>query len=320
MLTNSTGGIPQKLFEYESLDILEICTILKKSSIMAESITYFDFIENCQEMDISGINFFYASSQYLQYKLYIEDILLDIERRGGKLLPKYDLLKCHEDKFYQELIKRRLSIPSPKAILIGSVEDPVEKCSSLKFPCVVKTPDGYGSIGVALLKNMKELKQYIEKNTCKTIGGKRKKDIKNGDYPARVGRIIVQELIPNLNYDWKVLVFGNRLFTLKRYVRKGEFRASGSGNFDFNATPPEKLITFCYKVRRLLNTPFVSLDVVEKNDELLVIEFQCIHFGPYTAINSKRHYSITETLEINEIVKGIDINELYAQSLLESIN
>lgn len=44
------------------------------------------------------------------------------------------------------------------------------------------------------------------------------------------GYIYFQDFIPNNNYDTRVKVIGNRCAALRRYNRKNDFRASGSGD------------------------------------------------------------------------------------------
>ncbi len=327
LITNSTLGIPQKLSECESLNLKKISNILDCANIKNDIITYYDFVNNSQEFNMSGCFFFYASSQYQEYKHYIEDIMLDVERRGGNLLPSYDMLRCHENKFYQEIVKKRLSLPSPRSLLIGSLEDNHESCSWLSFPCVAKLPFGFGSSTVGLLSSMSELKLYIKNNLIATVkkrknifAVKKKNSIYKGNYPLSTGRIILQEYVSELEYDWKVLVFWDKIFTLKRFVRKNDFRASGSGNFDKYATPSNELLTFCSEIRHRLNTPFVSLDIVEKNNNFFVIEFQCLHFGPYTAMRSEQHYQKTSTGSYTIIKENVDIDDLYGNALVQYIN
>ena len=102
-------------------------------------------------------------------------------------------------------------------------------------------------------------------------------------------RFVIQDLVPNLNFDYKVLVFGNTAYVLKRGVREGDFRASGSGKFDF-VRPHNTLLEFAYNVRVKLNVPYVSLDIVEHASGYKVIEFQTIHFGAYTQMFSPKKY------------------------------
>ena len=53
----------------------------------------------------------------------------------------------------------------------------------------------------------------------------------------------VQDFIPNNNFDIRVIVVCDKAFAIKRYVRKNDFRASGSGYIDYSRhSIPENII------------------------------------------------------------------------------
>ena len=114
-------------------------------------------------------------------------------------------------------------------------------------------------------------------------------------YPRNHGKVIFQEMIEDLEYDWKVLIFGTKCFVLKRFTKKNDFRASGSGLFDYTAVPPDTVLDFALDTIKRLNVPFASLDIVESNGRCFLIEYQSVHFGLLTALNAKTYYRYTDT-------------------------
>src|SRR5690606_36210743 len=52
---------------------------------------------------------------------------------------------------------------------------------------------------------------------------------------------VTQAFVEGLDCDYKVLVFADKYYVLKRGIWKGDFKASGSGLFDFQ-TPPDGLL------------------------------------------------------------------------------
>ncbi|HIE6516819.1 TPA: hypothetical protein ACXOJA_002326, partial [Proteus mirabilis] len=126
--------------------------------------------------------------------------------------------------------------------------------------------------------------------------------------------------IPNLAYDWKILVFDDYVFALKRYTRKNDFKASGSGLFDFNATPSDSLIKFSVETRIKLDTPFISLDIAEdENNEFSIIEYQAIHFGLTTALKCHQYYFYNNGTP-KKIPERIDsIESLFSKSIVNFI-
>jgi glutathione synthase/RimK-type ligase-like ATP-grasp enzyme len=46
--------------------------------------------------------------------------------------------------------------------------------------------------------------------------------------------VYFQDFIPQNDFDIRIIVIGKRAFAIKRMVRKGDFRASGSGNIKYD--------------------------------------------------------------------------------------
>ena len=328
ILTNDSGNIPQKLHETESLNIDVLKNYFIDKNWNVEIYTYDFFINKFDEFRdrISGSYFIYASSQYPDYYSSIDDILLTISELGGILIPKYTHFKAHENKFYQEFTKNILNLKTPKSVLLNTAENIENKISNLKYPIVAKLSNGFGSSGVQLIHSNEEVKKFINENLTDVVKPrknmfKRKKQIEKyrDKYPLKVGKLIFQEFIIGLENDWKILVFGNKLFYLKRYFKENDFRASGSGNFD-NSTPPSKeLMKFAMEVKEKLDTPWVSLDIIEKGPELYLIEYQCVHFGLYTAMNSISHFEYNDGI-FNEIDDKIDIDRIFTEELFNYIS
>jgi glutathione synthase/RimK-type ligase-like ATP-grasp enzyme len=96
------------------------------------------------------------------------------------------------------------------------------------------------------------------------------------------GKFVVQDFVPGLDHDWKVLVYGEKLYVLRRGVRDGDFRASGSGKIAWPEAAPAAVLDLCWKLCRALDVPWLSVDVVTAGDSAHVIEFQVIYFGTLT--------------------------------------
>src|SRR5690606_36646491 len=100
---------------------------------------------------------------------------------------------------------------------------------------------------------------------------------------------VEQDFISNLACDYKVLVFGDRYFVLKRNVRKSDFRASGSGDFEF-VDPPVDVLDFAKAITDTLKNPYLSLDIAQSDQGCHLIGFQATNFGPYTLLNAPYRY------------------------------
>jgi hypothetical protein len=112
----------------------------------------------------------YTSSEDtgLNYKSYIEDIVLGIEKEGAFLLPRFEFLRANNNKVYMEIIKERVldnEFSSNLSLLYGTLEEmyyDIER-NKIKFPCVIKKASGAMSRGVFLARNKNELNRYVKR-------------------------------------------------------------------------------------------------------------------------------------------------------------
>lgn len=328
ILTNSAGIIPQKILETESISIekTEKYFISKNFKVLIYS--YDGFISDYSKIKeiINGSYFFYASSQYPEYFSGFEDVLLLIKNTGGIIIPDFIHFRAHENKYFQELIKTQLQVKTPKSYLVSTIEEGKEKVKKIKFPIVAKLSSGFGSRSVTLLKSFSNADRYLNKNLTSVAKTRKNiyqyyKRIKSldGKHPLKVGKIVLQEFIDGIENDWKIIIFGNKIFYLKRYLRENDFRASGSGNFDNTVKPDEIILKFAVNVKNLLKTPWVSLDIIMKDNELFLIEYQCVHFGLYTVLYSLDHFELINGKFLN-VKSNIDVDLLFAEELFNYIS
>ena len=85
------------------------------------------------------------------------------------------------------------------------------------------------------------------------------------------GYVYFQDFIPNNNSDLRVVVIGNRLLAEKRYCRKGDFRASGSGVFEYT-TVPDEVIEIAFSTAKRLSLQSVAFDFIFDNNKSLIVE------------------------------------------------
>lgn len=202
---------------------------------------------------------------------------------------------AHENKGFQEVMKKHYGFGNLKGSYIFDLEDQI-----IPYPKVLKTTTGAGSSGVFLIKDEKDIsaiKSRLLKSSFKrkVIASQRRLKLKSSEYAVykynkkQFMPFIEQKFIPNLKHDFKVLVFGDRYFVLKRSVKKNDFRASGSGKFEF-IHPPTEVLHFAKEMANTLNSPYLSLDIAQSETGCHLIEFQATNFGPYTLLNAPNRY------------------------------
>lgn len=285
---------------------------------------------------------FVSSSYDKSYQKYICDVVrhISLVRPDVRLIPSYDMLLAHENKGYQELVKKRLGISELKGAYFGDISD-FDATMKAESPYVVKLLEGAMSSNVFLANDHQDLRSKLEK-----IGNKnRRYDLKrllrsymiwrkynnvsdefslqnyNEFFRARTP-FVIQDFVPDLAHDYKVLVFGEKYFVLKRYVRENDFRASGSGDFVFEP-PSSAVLEYAKKVFDLLATPFVSLDIAERKGNCYLIEYQGIGFGPITLENSSGYYAYSDSGDGGSwdfIEEEPDLEQSYADALKSFID
>ena len=275
----------------------------------------------------------------LFYKDFIEDIILRLALDGAVLLPKFECFRAHHNKVFMELYRTHMKGEEFQTIhsqICYSHNDLKREIpEELAYPAVVKIAAGAGSIGVALANNEEELNRKIDKMGKISYKGvifptKRKLREKLGLIKRRLMGIqvlprvemrektVIQTFIPNLQCDYKVLVFGEKYYILRRKVREHDFRASGSGKLEFPESMTEKeyqVLDLAKKAYEELDNPLLSIDIAHDGERCHMIEFQCLNFGPYTLQYSSCYYKYiagnwqeikSESILEKEIVEAVD--------------
>jgi len=264
------------------------------------------------------------------YKSYIEDIVFDLQEQGLRVLPKYGYLLAHNNKVSMELLRLRMhepSIATIKSKMFGTIEELESVKSSINYPLVIKPASGAMSKGVALVNNEKELLTKAKK-IAKTpsILHDIKEKLRLIKYKNRYDResffrkkFIIQNLIPNLTNDWKILVYGDFCYALYRHVRDNDFRASGSGKFIFKKELPNGMLDFAINIRKLFNVPHISLDIAFDGQKFHLIEFQFLYFGTTTLEKSPHYFK-----KINDawivIEEKAELENIYVKSIIQYLN
>ncbi|NAR69250.1 hypothetical protein [Acinetobacter haemolyticus] len=259
----------------------------------------------------------YTSSENPEVRQFIKNKLYYIKDKCI-LVPNYDLLMAHEDKGFQEIMKKEKNFGNLKGNYIFDIDN-----QKFNYPKVLKTAQGAGSSGVFLVKDNADLKaiknKFFEPDfKRKVIKLQRRFKLNPEEYKIysykykKFNLFVEQDFISNLACDYKVLVFGDRYFVLKRNVRKNDFRASGSGDFEF-VDPPIEVLDFAREIADTLKNPYLSLDIAQSDKGCHLIEFQATNFGPYTLLNAPVRYVKVENSWRKEVnCRDLESNYAYA--------
>ncbi|MFN3759893.1 MAG: hypothetical protein ACK4SF_11800 [Algoriphagus aquaeductus] len=300
-----------------------------------------DYGFNCRLINFYDIDFtsewngkivLYTSSEENNYfyKSYIEDVVFSLESIGAICIPKFYFLKANNNKVFMEMFLQFRFKMHKDTRFSGCFEETkkIVHNSQIDFPFILKESAGAKSRGVYLVKNQKELlsvakniQRYFNpliflKNLIRSL--KHPNFLKESQYPKK---IVFQPFIKNLEFDWKILVYSNKYFVLKRGIRKGDFRASGSG-FNYktgsNSQIPIQVLDFAKDFFQKLKVPNLSLDIAFDGISVHIIEFQCVYFGT-SVINMSKDLFLYEDSSWKIVKNVFDEEELYVNSVYEFI-
>ncbi len=309
ILTSKNKFMGQTRKPWSSLNVQKIISELRGHGYNIEQYDFHEIVN--RNIPLRDRNIFYAFSQKDNYRQYIRDIMYWLSKYN-RIIPSYDLLKCHENKGYQEIYKKITGYDGLKGEYYTSVDEVDE--SKLQYPVVLKTISGSNGKGVYLIKNQAEFQKTTRllRNTL-TIPAQidllrrkyfRKK--KFSDYPFYSDRqdyieyreylkveenFIIQQFVPGLSYDYRVLICMDKYYFMRRSVKKGDFRASGTKLFHFSTAPDAGLLDFAQKVYGYFDTPFLSIDVLFDGKQYYLAEFQALHFGTNVVTKSTGYFT-----------------------------
>ncbi|MEW7277936.1 hypothetical protein ABW636_05020 [Aquimarina sp. 2201CG1-2-11] len=280
-----------------------------------------------------GVYVIYTSSEdpFYYYKDYIEDQIFALQLAGANVIPLYEFLRANNNKVFMELL-REIILPSEfcklKTFRFGTTEEMLTCIDQINFPVVVKGSGGASGTQVSLAENKRNLLQEVKKisktfhikNYLWEIGRSfRHKGYKKDSMYRK--KYILQEFIPNLKKDWKILVFGQRYFILTRYVREDDFRASGSQN-NYKAGIQSELtyqiLDFAKQVYDNLEIPHISLDIAFDGKKYYLLEMQGVYFGTSTIYMSDAYFVKGDNGWSSKEV-DLDLEKLYADCIYSHI-
>lgn len=273
-----------------------------------------------------------SSEEYkLLYKGFIEDVVYGLQLAGALLLPTPCFLRANNNKVFMEVLSQAV-LPETLQTLPGQcfgtfheLEQAVLK-GLIFFPCVFKMAAGAKSRGVFKANHAKELLKKAKKASSTFLLTTQLKEwVRTKIHKAYLiesafqNKFIIQPFVPELKNDWKILIYGEKYFILKRSVRVNDFRASGSG-IDYRsgskAEFPSEMFPFVRDYYQALDVPNLSIDFGYDGSKGYVFEYQAIHYGTYTQQKSKDYYEyINGNWEIKE--NNLSVEEVYVHSIVE---
>lgn len=293
ILLTHKGFFTQSLPDFKNVEIEKIFSQLTYLGYECELLEYNDLAKFDYLIDDQAI-YWIGSHQNPTVIRFIKDVLFARFHNRRNIVPSIETILCHENKGLMGLIASERSLEFVKQNYCCDT-----RISLHEQVAVFKKTTGAGSSGVSRIdKSRNNLGKFyrnaiqistidglinISKNSLRKIINRKTQAKYNELHSAHV----IQDFVANLDSDYKVLVFMDTIFCLKRLIRNNDFRASGSGKFSFPDEVPLELLKFALEMRKKIDTPYCSLDIIEQpTGNYSLIEFQTVHFGAYTAIHA----------------------------------
>ena len=352
IITDEEGHLLGKLFEtrenHASGDIFDINKCRKLFEQFGFCVTVKRYVDFDPRESYGGYFVIYSSSEDrgLFRKDYYEDVLLWLNNQGAVLIPRFELFRAHHNKVYQEFMRGNFKDEMLRhPISYGVYNYKFINDINPNFPCVLKASAGAGSRGVIMASDEKELlnsAKYLSKikfynfwyGTSAAIKDSKpyhmlrtiKKTILNeakDEYKGSVlynNKYIVQEFIDNLSGDYKVLFYYHKYYVLHRLNRDDDFRASGSGKFEFPQNEKEiiRVLEFAKRAVNEIDAPILSLDIGDDGKDCYLLEFQAVDYGNYTIQFSDCYFEFKDGKWTKTDVES-DVEYEYCRSISQYI-
>lgn len=257
-----------------------------------------------------------------------KSLLFSLQQRGIKVFPDFNTCWHFDDKVAQKYLLESIEAPLVPSYVFYTEEDAMTWAARTDFPKVFKLKGGAGSMNVQLVRTRKNAEKVIHKcfekgfkqyrwqdqfkeNLKKFKDGKRSlrdvlRPIKYAfkKYPNElshylkneIGYAYFQDFIPDNDFDIRVVVIGNRAMGEKRLVRKGDFKASGSGEFEYIQIR-EDVLKIAFATAKTLNMQSVAFDFIFKDNVPLIVEISYA-FGTHGISHCLGYY--TDDLQWHE--------------------
>ena len=296
-----------------SLDILskKFETILKYNDIpvIRMNSSDRDFWDTVPKLDL----FIYMWGHYDVYRYRAQTILPVIENfYKVKCLPDQSTCWHYDDKIRQFLILRSQGFPVVNSRVFWDRQSTVRWINEeAEFPFVFKLAGGAGSSNVVLIRTKDEalkvagkifnkgimpFKVPIRGNIMEQVSFKKyvKQRLKPyyNKYFLRIephlnwqkhkNYFYMQDFLPGNEFDTRVTTIGNRTFAFRRFVRKNDFRASGSNDWSLDRDKIDmRMVKIAQEISGSMKFQVMAYDFIYDKDKNPVIVEISYTYGDY---------------------------------------
>lgn len=236
--------------------------------------------------------------------LFARQLIASAEAMGLLVFPGTATSWHYDDKVGQKYLLESIGAPLIPCHVFYDESTALDWLESAEMPLVWKLRGGAGAQNVRLVSDRRTARQIVRRSfglgwknsrlyalnerlwqfrrdrSLKAFAGIGRGLVraifphqKNRNRPVERNYLYFQEFVPENGFDIRIIIIGNRAFAIKRMVREGDFRASGSGSIihDMEVIPTD-CVRIAFEVTQSLGSQCCAFDFVNKNGQWLIIE------------------------------------------------
>lgn len=264
--------------------------------------------------DIQRIDLFLAKIAQTDDDIALAEQIIPVLNVFSKVrcFPNYPTVWHYDDKVKQYYLLKHMGFPVIDSYIFWDKVNALEWADNTQYPVVFKLKGGAGSSNVKLIKTRRKAfsiirkafgrgihpyyfdilgkfkaanydiakisKYFLKPLYCKLVTG----TTPLPNYKRHRNYVYFQKFMPGNEHDTRVCILGKRAFAFKRFVRKNDFRASGSNNYDMNRDAIDKeFVKLAFDISKQMGFQSMAYDFVyDKNHRPALIEISYT-YGDY---------------------------------------
>ncbi len=229
--------------------------------------------------------------------------------------PSYHEIWQYEDKVKASYLYRQVGIPAIPTRVTHQKSEAIRWAEEGPYPFITKTAIGASSSGVIKVTNKCQAKRLIRR----IFGSGRRVQY---SYAWQKDYFYIQEFIEDATFDLRIMLYDHYAFGFYRYPNKGDFRASGAGNFGKKDLPLDAL-QLAIRTRDALHCRQMGVDMLysPKRGQYFIIEtslFNQIDTPRQLEINGEAaYYDITNPANPVLCKGAVWVQELTIRQIIE---
>lgn len=256
---------------------------------------------------VEGCDAFMWHHHHANYKdaLFAKQLLYSLQTAGKKVFPDFNTGWHFDDKVGQKYLLESIGAPLVPSYVFYTKKEALDWIEKTTFPKVFKLRGGAGASNVKLARTKNDARKFVNRAFGKgfsqfgrtTYLKERYKKWRNGRdsfigvckgfyrlfvptefskmHSREKGYAYFQDFVPDNETDFRVKVVQGKCWGFQRKVRKGDFRASGSGDLIFdNSQLPIEMVKIALIIAQRLSLQSVAFDfIIDKvSHKFLIVE------------------------------------------------